>query len=305
MAEVPPVLAAGTPQAVAALLAFAKGIGARATGAVVDAAAAPDAVAAAVARSARERGAGAVLVAQGPAAEDLAPRVAGALGAACAPGCTALAWAGDRWTLTRGIHGGALAGAFASSGPLVASLDLRAVAPAAEPLPDGAAVSVLDVGAAADGTRVLRRDSDAGDDVPLESASRIGAGGRGVGGPQGFAVLGRLAAALGAGLASSRPPCDAGWVPSSRQVGITGRKVAPEAYVAVGISGSVQHLAGMCGSRLVAAVNRDPEAPIFGFAHLGVVGDWAEVVAGMLDVLDARAAGGRGLGAVVAEGAAS
>jgi electron transfer flavoprotein alpha subunit len=122
-------------------------------------------------------------------------------------------------------------------------------------------------------------------DRPLTEARRIVAGGRGLGGPEGFEELAVLARALDAELAASRPPCDAGWVPGRYQVGITGARVAPELYLAVAISGSIQHLAGMKDARQIVAVNADPAAPIFRYADLGVVGDWREVTAGMLEVL--------------------
>lgn len=119
----------------------------------------------------------------------------------------------------------------------------------------------------------------------LGGARRVVAGGRGIGGPGGFDELAALADALDAAMAASRPPCDAGWVPGRLQVGITGARIAPELYVAVGISGSVQHRAGMHASRTVVAINSDPEAPMLHHSDLAVVGDWHEVVAGMVEVL--------------------
>jgi electron transfer flavoprotein alpha subunit len=150
---------------------------------------------------------------------------------------------------------------------------------------NGSGTGSLAADRAAEGVRCLARRIEP-DGVSLPQARRIVSGGRGLGGAEGFAVLSRLADALDAQLGASRPPCDAGWVPAHHQVGITGARVAPELYVAVGISGSVQHLAGMRAAQRIVAINRDPSAPIFGYADLGVVGDWQEVVAGMLDELD-------------------
>jgi electron transfer flavoprotein alpha subunit len=107
----------------------------------------------------------------------------------------------------------------------------------------------------------------------LEEAQIIVSGGRGLGGPQAFALIEDLAAALGASVGASRAAVDAGWIPYAHQVGQTGKTVKPTVYIAVGISGAVQHKAGMGTSGLIIAINKDKEAPIFGFCDLGVVGD--------------------------------
>jgi electron transfer flavoprotein alpha subunit len=119
----------------------------------------------------------------------------------------------------------------------------------------------------------------------LESASIVVSGGRGLGGPQGFERLDRLAAIVGGTVAASRAAVDAGWIDQSRQVGQTGVTVTPEVYFAIGISGAIQHLAGMRQAKRVVAINADPNAPIFRHADLGVVGDFAAVLDGMLEVL--------------------
>ena len=116
---------------------------------------------------------------------------------------------------------------------------------------------------------------------PLSQAEIIVAGGMGVGSREGFAKLEKLAKKLGAGLGASRTAVSAGLAPHSCQVGMTGVTVCPKLYLAFGISGAVQHLAGMSGSGIVVAVNRDPKAPIFDYADYGIVGDW-EVIADQL-----------------------
>jgi len=114
------------------------------------------------------------------------------------------------------------------------------------------------------------------------------AGGRGLGGPEGFQQVEELAKALGGAVAATRAVVDAGWYPYSTQVGQTGKTVAPKLYVAVGISGAIQHKVGMQSSENILAINKDQNAPIFEFSDLGVVGDLHQVVPKLVELVQAR-----------------
>jgi len=141
------------------------------------------------------------------------------------------------------------------------------------------------------GARTRQASSSAKD---IEKARVLVSGGAGLGGPEPFRLLGEIAELLGGAVAASRVACDAGWVPTALQVGLTGKTVAPDLYLAVGISGATHHLAGCSSAQVIAVINTDKSAPFFRLANYGVVGDWKEVLPALRDALKERLGSGKG-----------
>jgi electron transfer flavoprotein alpha subunit len=140
-------------------------------------------------------------------------------------------------------------------------------------------------------TRILERVREVTEEINLEEADVIVAGGRGMKKPENFALLRELADLLGGSVAASRAATDAGWIPSAYQVGQTGKTVAPKLYIACGISGALQHIVGMSGSDVIVAINTDPNAPIFKLADYSIVGDVLEVIPAMIREIKAKKEG--------------
>jgi electron transfer flavoprotein alpha subunit len=148
---------------------------------------------------------------------------------------------------------------------------------------------VVDVPDAVKGARVVERHEEAAGGPRLEEAKVIVAGGRGLGGPEPFALLDELASAIGgAAVGASRAAVDAGWVPYSYQIGQTGKTVKPDVYIAAGISGALQHVVGMKGAKRIVAVNKDRDAPIFAMSDLGVVGDLFQILPALTEEVRRR-----------------
>ncbi len=231
----------------------------------------------------RERGGGLVLAGHTPLGQDLLPRLAFSLQAGVVTDCVEVRPEGEGFLFARPVYGGnALAGVRVTTPLALATVRAR-VGEAIPPSDCRGELIPLDLEPPEEGrmTVLERRRLEAGE-CPLEEARVVVSGGRGMGGEEGFETLRELARLLGGAVGASRPPVDAGWVPTTCQVGITGKVVAPDLYIAVAISGSSQHLSGMGDSGKVVAINKDPEAYIFRVSDYGVVGDWREVLPAFL-----------------------
>jgi len=223
---------------------------------------------------------------------DFAPALAARLERALITDCTGLRREGDRVVFSRSLFQGKLAADVVAEGaaPHIASIQIGAFRADAAVRGDAPA-PVRQVAAEVDPARIRQQPEEPFQEtkaaVDLSQAERIVAVGRGIKGQEHLQLAGQLAKAFGAELAASRPICDAGWVPMERQIGSSGQTVAPRLYVAVGISGAIQHVVGIKGARTIVAINKDPEAPIFEVADYGIVGDLFEVVPAIIEALNA------------------
>jgi len=238
-----------------------------------------DAHAAAVAKVVKENDPAILLLGASVQGKDLSSRLVGKLATGMASDCTDIKIEGGKLLATRPMYSGKTFGDIVVSGtPQMASLRPN-VFPAVENAKAGEVVKFdagLDAGALK--TKVLEVQKDASGKIDLTEADVIVSGGRGMKGPEGYSVLEELASLLGGTVGASRAAVDAGWRPQSDQVGQTGKVVSPNLYIACGISGAIQHLAGMSSSKYIVAINKDPEAPIFARADYGIVDDLFKVV---------------------------
>lgn len=223
---------------------------------------------------------------------DFAPALATRLGRPIVTDCVGLGREGSTVTFTRPMfQGKVLADVVIEAGPpLLATVQVGAFkAEALEKAPSPAPIVPVTV-AIADGAIRQRPEApfrEARQAVDLTRADRIVAVGRGIKGEEHLEIARGLASALDAEIAASRPICDNGWLPMDRQIGSSGQTVAPKLYVALGISGAIQHVVGMKGARVIVAVNKDPEAPIFEISDYGIVGDLFDVVPAIVKELSA------------------
>jgi electron transfer flavoprotein alpha subunit len=242
---------------------------------------APEAYTTVLANAVKQQGdVAAVVFTASAMGKDLAPRLAAKLGTGYAGECTALAVEGGEIVATRPRFAGkAFAQVRFTERPAVISVRQNVFTPAEKPA--AGAVETLDVSLdQADFGAVVREiRASAGTRLDVGEAPVVVAGGRGLREPENFQMLEDLAEALGnAAVGASRAVVDAGWRPHGEQVGQTGKTVAPTLYFAIGISGAIQHLAGMRTAKYIVAINKDPEAPIFKIADYGIVGDLFEIV---------------------------
>ena len=236
----------------------------------------PVAHAAAVAAHAKSSGADAVMTGATLNGRDLAARVAARLGWAAAADCTDASVKDGAFEVKRPMYAGKVRATLRV--PIPAVLSVR---PGAWTLPAGTAeLKPTTIAADASGEKLkftrFEPTATSSKRVSLSEARVVVSGGRGLKGPENWKMLEELADALGAATGASRAVTDAGWRPNEEQVGQTGKTVTPDLYIALGISGAIQHLAGMTSSKVIVAVNKDPDADIFKIADYGVVGDLFE-----------------------------
>jgi len=223
---------------------------------------------------------------------DFAPKLAARLDRALVTDVTAIKATGGSAIFVRPMFQGKLSADVSPQGPAphivtvqIGSFRADAAAKGASPAPVRALAVTID--SAAIRQKPEPPFQEARQAVDLSQAERIVSVGRGIKEADKLPVAQGLAAALHAELAASRPICDAGWLPMERQVGSSGQTVAPKLYLALGISGAIQHLVGMKGSQTIVAINKDPDAPIFEVADYGIVGDLFEIVPAMIEALKA------------------
>ena len=230
-----------------------------------------------------------VFAGAGPDGRDVAGALSALGGLGVLGNAVGAAWADGGPTVAMSVFGGKLTTTSAFTGPS-GIVTVRPNVVTAEPagtrgtVETAAASGDLDQPAVA----VVDRVEEAGAAAPIEEARIIVAGGRGVGGPEGFRIVEEVAEQLGGAVGATRAAVDAGWIPYAQQIGQTGKIVKPQLYLALGISGAIQHKVGMQTAETIVAVNRDPDAPIAEFADLVVIGDLFEVAPALLAELRAR-----------------
>jgi len=222
-------------------------------------------------------------------ARDFVPKLAAALDRALVTDCIAIKASGAETTFLRPIYQGKLVAAVVPEGPRPHFVTIQVGAFRSDDTAVTNPATIMPLSIQLDAAAIRQHPEqpfrEAKQAVDLSQSERIVAVGRGIKAQEHIALAEQLATALGAQVAASRPICDSGWLPMERQVGSSGQTVAPKLYIALGISGAIQHVVGMKGSRTIVAVNKDGDAPIFEIADYGIVGDLFEVVPAMIAAL--------------------
>ncbi len=237
-----------------------------------------------------------IILGQTAVGRDLAPSLAFRLETTATLDCIELAIdpGSKRLLQTKPVYGGNAQAVFTSdTNPQIVTVRVKAMTPLErDDSRQGDTVSV-DAGldAQAIKTRVVDRVKEEIEGIKLEDASVIVAGGRGIGSTEGFQQLQEVANTLKGAVGASRPPCDNGWVPPGLQIGLTGKIVAPDLYVAIALSGSSQHMSGCSGCKNIVAINKDPEANIIKRARYAVIGDWKKILPAFTEKLKELTAG--------------
>ena len=220
---------------------------------------------------------------------DFAPALASRLGRTLITDVTSVKKADGGFAYVRPVFQGKLNADVAATGPAPHLITFQIGAYRADAAARGGSAPVRKAAVTVDASKIRQKPEapfkEAKQAVDLSQAERIVAIGRGIKGQEHLKLAEQLAQAMGAEIAASRPICDAGWLPMDRQIGSSGQTVAPKLYVALGISGAIQHLVGMKGSRTIVAINKDPDAPIFEVADYGITADLFEVVPAMIAAL--------------------
>ena len=223
---------------------------------------------------------------------DFAPKLAARLDRALLTDVTGIKTAGAETAFTRPMFQGKLTADVVPQGPAPHFVTFQIGAYRVDQVAKGAAATpVRALSVTVDASAIREKPEppfqQAKQAVDLSQAERIVSVGRGIKEQANIAIAQKLADVLGAEIAASRPICDAGWLPMERQVGSSGQTVAPKLYLALGISGAIQHLVGMKGANTIVAINKDPDAPIFEIADYGIVGDLFEIVPAIIEAVKA------------------